>query len=833
MRGSWKWWLISLIGVVPPTLAATNNSSTPLPSPKTAAQRRTFDRRHLTERFSSLRWQEDKRCGVCGGRFIYPAITWPSKAALDTSKYDYNTIIEAERQAYFHQNGNAFLSGNVEIKQRDKQLKAQEVNFTLNAKRDKIVHLALNQGVSYFDANGTLVTARSGSFNFLTHEFTLFDGFYRLPLHTFSGASEMWGYAQAAHSEQPNVFVFNSASYTTCAPKRSSWYLYGEQIILNQDEGVGEAKHARLYIQNVPVLYLPKFSFLLDNRRRTGWLTPVPRITGASGVGIDLPFYLNLAPNYDLTLTPKIYSKRGVLLNGDFRFLTATSHGSVWGSWIPHDRNYHDFVKNMPQVTAVDDEGLGNNRSWWRAAVSVNSVTTMNKNWHGDVRLNYVTDHYFVRDFGVLPSNFGNRDQLLNQVLVQHRSLHTEFSVKAEAFQTLGSIYNTTLRKQYYRVPEVSFETSTPSNFRWQASLEGGAVHFEHDHHDQNVVGVRFALTPTLQREWSVLNATVATQAKWFNSFYFLKNPISFDDTNTRRVIRSVPIFSVDTKWRLYRDTNAYQQVLEPRVFYLYVPNVQQNQVPNFDTYLPSFSYHQMFRSNRFAGVDRVGDAHQATLGFKSTILSHEGGELFNFALGQTVAFHRHQQWIDGSSVDPLVYKHLSPLVGTLSARLNERWSINLDGAWDFSHHQRFNNVNAALSFQLDDYRVMNFWYNYALLSDQRQRREWVDFNRIGGSLGWRLHGGWRALATLNYNISYRRIDNFTVGLEYDSCCWAFRVAYNSELDGFDIERQGRYTRGVFLQVMLKGLSSVSMGSLNRSDSWNINGYRDIFKYGR
>ncbi len=799
------------------------------------AKRHTYHPNWRDYRYKTLYWRRsrERKCELCGGYFIKPKVEWK----IDTQVPDgYNTMISADRRASFQKDGSSLLFGDVKITQSGKALCAQEVRFRLNEQHDQVMSAELNRDIVYYDNDGALITAEDGKFDFQDRVYDLNHGYYRLPSRFRSGVQDMWGYSASAHNSEPGVLRLTGASYTTCSPVNSSWYVYGDEVILDRNEGVGTVKHATMYVHGIPVIYLPKFSFFLDNRRRSGWLPATPRYSNNSGFGIDLPYYFNLAPNYDLVLTPKLYSKRGLLLNGDFRYLTETSNGDLWASWIPRDSEFKRFRSTLPTDTVVD---IGRGSGYSRFGLSARNRTVVDQHWHGDLDVNYVSDHYFIRDFGLMPNNYGNRDQLLNQVIAYYSATSYQFSARVQMFQAMSSIYNTSLREQYRRIPELRFSADSPS--QWYGNnlaVDSEFVLFQHDDHKIYPVGGRLSFAPRVYRYVDLESMTLVPQVQLYNTFYELDTDRRFGTNGWNgHIVRAIPAVSLDSRYHLQRYINLkgqrYWQTLEPRIYYLYVPEVQQDHIPVFDTYLPNINYYQLFRNNRFVGVDRTGDANQVALGVSSALLNENGKELLSVSLGELFAFRRHQIGINGYSFDPLLSDNISPLVGNASYQVNRNLRLNLDGAWDLKRSQ-FNNINTGICYRIDNKRVLNFWYNFSMHGDQRRRFERVDLNRVGGSMGWKMNVNWSLLAAVNYNVSYNRADNYTLGIEYDSCCWAFRLIHTGELEGFAIDRKGSYTRGVYLQLMLKGLSSVGVGGFAGSaDDSMVSGYKTIFEANR
>jgi LPS-assembly protein len=282
---------------------------------------------------------------------------------------------------------------------------------------------------------------------------------------------------------------------------------------------------------------------------------------------------------------------------------------------------------------------------------------------------------------------------------------------------------------------------------------------------------------------------------------------------------------------------NAYTQTLEPRVFYLFVPNVKQDNIQIFDTTLPALDFNQLFRTNRFSGYDRIGDANQVTLALTSRLLDDFGQEKLNLGLGQILLLQKHRVSI-ANEVDPLMSEQVSPLVGQIQYFMNAQWSSGANIAWDPNYHQ-FETANMNLQYNYDAKSIASLWYNFTRDGDAALKPASSsvpvgssNLNRFGVALSWPLFENWHILGSLDYNISHTHAQNYFYGIEYDNCCWAIRVVQSKVFASVNPSGNNTYNSTFYLQILLKGLGNLGTSNAGGLLARQIPGYQDKFAAG-
>lgn len=784
-----------------------------------------------------LEWITDKdKANICNGYYL----ELPKFSAPAPSLKKSGIKITAKKTVLLAEDGESELHGDVTMTQPGREIVAQKVTLYRDAKTGEVKRGALFGNV-HLREHGKLVVANTGEWDFSNKIITFNNAIYHTTAASPTGIVDAWGRAKKAVRDAVGIWKLSQVSYSTCPPNTNPWSIRSSTLTLDQEAGYGSSINTLLYVQDAPVLYLPYFRFPLDKRRKSGFLYPAFGSSSISGFRFALPYYFNLAPNYDLTLTPQFYSRRGVLTDGTFRYLTAGSEGALTLGYIPHDSLFTKFRNEAPKnyVPNHSLSELKNDRSG-RGFLSLHDKNIFNQHWSSRLDLNYVTDDYFVKDFGNTPTLRDN-DQLLNQMDVNYLSEHWQFLGRIQAFQTLHPLTQTPLpQDQYMRLPQLDLNgdfTDEKLGFNYQ--LDNEIVNFEHrrDFTTRLAVttGQRINVQPgiDLPLNWSAFYVDPKLQLP--TTFYALQ--ASPSPLANRNVMRSLPIFSVNSGGVFDRELNffgsKYTQTLEPRLFYLLVPQHGQNDIPLFDTTLPVFNFEQLFRSNRFSGIDRIGDANQFAAALTTRFLDPDTAEeQLRASIGQIYQLHKHAVVCTDSScaADPLVNDNVSPFVGAMEYRINRQWSTNGDIAWS-AHDGRVSTGNFGLSYNENARYLFNVGYNFVRDGDPFQNKTY-DLQRVNTSVSWLLKERWHVIGSWNYNLSRNRPEAYLYGVQYDNCCWAVRLVQSRAFVEVNEHAQNQFDNTVYLQFLLKGLGNVGNSDAGSLLTSSIAGYQDDFATG-
>ncbi|NKZ39530.1 LPS assembly protein LptD [Oleiagrimonas citrea] len=607
------------------------------------------------------------------------------------------------------------------------------------------------------------------------------------------------GAADTAWLFDPQHSKLKQATYSTCDPGDRVWEFRAKQIDLNKQTGVGVAHHATLRYHHVPILYLPYMSFPIDNRRKSGFLYPTFGNSSNAGFMYSQPYYLNLAPNYDATLTPKIYSDRGVMLGSQFRYLTDLGRGVLNVDYLPNDKNagsdHNDKVRS--------DLSDGADRYF----IDFHHRTNLGKNWNFSTVYKHASDRYYFQDFSSDLVRASTTELASNAYLLGHGDWWNA-AIGVDRYESVDPQL-TERNLQYRRWPRGVFRMDVPLSRNLDFGLRSEAVAFRRI---RSLEGNRLDLQPYLS--WSLGGAAwfVKPRIAYRYTRYDLIGDFNQYTTYTypnRTPSRSLPIYSVDSGLYFERNTSLfgheYTQTLEPRLYYLYVPYRNQNDLPRFDTRLMNFDFWQLFTTNRFSGADRQMDANNLTAAVTSRLLDENGDERASISFGQIR--YLQPQRVQLTPNTPATDYSGSAYVSQLSLKLSDDWRLNSSYQW--SPNTRHNQV-ATLGVQrrVGADGVFNFAYRY-----RNRFLEQFDTSVVYPvSARWRLLGRWNVSLrdSVSTNPQWHRGHPKTLeavaGVEYDSCCVAIRLVGHHYVR----DNLGNTNNAIMLEIEFKGLGSTT-----------------------
>ena len=582
------------------------------------------------------------------------------------------------------------------------------------------------------------------------------------------------GRAETLYIEGPEQMRLQSTLFTTCDEGNEFWRLKAARLQLDQAENVGIAHHARLELLGVPVFYSPYLSFPLAGRK-TGFLIPTIGESSRSGTEFSLPWYLNIAPDKDATLTPNYMSNRGVLWDGEFRYLNARSRGDITLAYLPGDKIF------------------GENRS----AIMLNHLGDPAPGWRTSLRYQEVSDGEYLNDFGT-QLNVTSITHLESRADASYRDAYWSASVMVQKYQTLDQSRSLTSRP-YARLPQIKLDMST---LRIGAGLELDAraelVRFDRE---AGVIGKRIDIQPSISLPMESAAAFLTPRLGFRHTRYSLQRSAADSDASPQR---NLPLFSLDSGLFFERNLSgggrATLQTLEPRLFYLYVPYVDQSELivdengasRVFDSSQPLLSIGQMFRDNRFNGADRVNDANQLSAVLTSRFLDEGGRELASASLGRIFYFSDREVTLPGRAVETQL---ASNWLGEVSTHWAASVSSRLSLEWDALESETARG-NASVRYHPGARSALNLSYRF-----ERDRLKQSDI-----SLMWPLWKGLSVLGRHRYSLQDSVLLESVAGFEYESCCWIFRVLKRRYRVNVSEEE---LSDTLWFQLELKGLSSV------------------------
>ncbi|MGQ0384817.1 MAG: LPS-assembly protein LptD [Gammaproteobacteria bacterium] len=663
--------------------------------------------------------------------------------------------------------GDATLTGGVTVRQGDRTLTSESATFHASDQRFEV------DGDVEYRTPELRLKGSSGSW--LTGGGGRFTGAeFELPLRPARGtASEL-------EMTATGDMAAREVSFTTCPAGNEDWLLRASSVDIDQRAQRGQGRNVRVTLKGVPVLYAPVISFPVGEARKSGFLFPSFGNSDKGGFELGAPYYFNLAPNYDMTLTPFLLSRRGAGLDAEFRYLTAQSRGEIATRFLPSDN-----------VASRD-----------RRLSSLLHRTAFTDRLRLDVDFSDASDGLYFEDFGLGPD--GTSVSYLDRFLrLSWLGRGWRLDSRLQDFQTIDRSVDPGSRP-YSRLPQLAFTGRWPLAGGLAASLDSEAVWFERD---VGVTGLRVDLEPRLA--WSLRGPGwhLEPSAAWRLTGYRLEDAgTGVDDAPDREA----PVISLDAGLIFEREAGSpggIMQTLEPRLRYTWIPFRDQTDLPVFDTALPDLNLVQLFRTNRYVGADRLGDANELAAGVTTRFVHADTGQQFLAAtIGQRFFFETPRVTLPA---EPPASRDASNLVGEIEVTAWRRWSARFAVEWDDEESDTVLG-QAGVQYRPGPGTVFNLGYRYrdGLLE------QW------DGSAAWRVSPSWQVFARQVYSVrESNSIDRFA-GFEYSGCCWRIRVVGRRYVSN----RTGENDTSVMLQLELKGLSSVG----TRDDTFlqrSIRGY--------
>jgi LPS-assembly protein len=572
-----------------------------------------------------------------------------------------------------------------------------------------------------------------------------------------------------------------NARFTTCAPGDEAWWIQAEKIEIDGLEESATASTARLYFQGVPILASPILGFPVGDRRRSGFLTPSFGLSSTLGTDVRTPFYWNIAPNYDYTIAPRVMTKRGVLLENEFRFLQPTMRGTLVYNTIPNDREFDGS----------------------RDQTSVRYEYASPKGFAGGINYNRVSDDNFFVDFS--ESILGSSNKVLPQdAFVSYAQAYWSSALRVTKNQTLQDPL-APVTPPYERVPQATLNGYIADWRGLEASALVDGTRFDHptlENGDRYVVDGRVAY-PWLAPGWFAI-----PRARVISRAYSLDPVLHPGDANPTV---TTPILSFDSGLIFERPVAWFgrgaQQTLEPRLFYTYIPYRDQNDLPNFDSALAELNYAQLFSENIYSGYDRVAEANQLTLALATRILDDEtGAERLRAAVGQRYYFSSQRVTLPGET--PRTGDATDLLAG-VTALLGQSWAIDLAAQYS-TESSELVRATAGARWQPRRASVISAYYRYRA----------GDIDQIDLATQWPLSDRWYAVGRFNYSLKDDQVIDALAGFEYKADCWILRVAAQRFATATD-----QTTTNIYIQLELSGLTSVGTNAAKQLQR-NIPGYQ-------
>jgi LPS-assembly protein len=664
-----------------------------------------------------------------------------TRATIDGDKVEYSV------------NGNAVLSGNVEMHQGDKRIRADRLEYDAKEQRAKLAG-----GVEFSDPNLT-VRGNSGTYSPVLG--AQFEGTeFELPARNARGAAR-----SLQMDASTGKLKLEGVTFTTCPLSDPDWEIRARSIELDTRERTGVGRGTSVRFKKVPIVYVPWMTFPVGAERKSGFLFPNVGGSSSDGAVFELPYYWNIRPNFDLTAQPVYYSKRGVDLAGQFRYLTHRQRGTFEFNYLPGDNEYADQD---------------------RSRFSLRHLAELPGEWRFRIDATDVSDSQYFEDFARGPE--GTSIPFAERLAeFSYRDEHLNVRGQIQDFQTIDEDLDP-LDRPYSRAPRLLTAGDWglgPFDYGFDAEL----VNFNRN---VGVTGWRLDVAPRVGFDWTEPGFFVRPSAGFRYTQYSLEDAAP---GTSEEPTRSLPFASIDAGLVFERTAGSHGQrrmTLEPRALYLYTPFREQDELPLFDTGLPDLNLVQLFRTNRYVGGDRVNDANQVAFGLTSRLFdSNSGAQYLAVSVGESYYFERPRVVLPDETPST---RDISDFIAQVSLSAYKNWNIEAGIQWN-PEDSRSERSQFRLQYRPENGRVVNLAYRA-----QRDRIEQADV-----SAAWPIGKRWNAFGRFVYSLRDRdTLDQFA-GFEFKACCYRIRAVARRFISSRDGERETAF----LVQLELNGLASV------------------------
>lgn len=768
---------------------------------------------------------------MCRGTWVYPSSGFHAAEAQAAAKTDlpnssFPIYAEAD-YGYYDSENYAELSGNAALNQGRQQIAADKIVVNL---QDGIA--AAQGNVLLVDAGQSTQTPVSSRLDLKNGQGGLITVADEVAYQTDSSKAtardvafasvplQAHGYAKKLNKISESQYQVDDVMFTTCDPVKPVWQINAKNIDIDTDTGRGQAYGATLKVKNTPVLYLPYFNFPIDDRRTSGFLVPRTGFSTDGGFNLQLPYYFNLAPNYDATLTPSLYTNRNPMLTGEFRYLTQDyGTGNLTASYLPQDRQYLD-----------EDRSSVFYQHTWRSV----DIPTLS----AEAVYQYVSDSSYFNDFDSVDAlgTLGNQLNLPRRLQANYYNDYLTALAKIESFQTLSSDLTGAQEvldkdKPYYRLPQLSLNYRLP----WVSQLDITGVsdfaYFKRPINDNSApeqsggrLFNKITAAYPINRAWGYLTPAVSLQHLYtqYDNETVLDNNLPKGNQNQSIF---VPEYSLDAGLNFVKlgspVGNRYSggyQLISPRLKYVYSPYKDQSEVPNFNTRLASLNFPQLYENSWFLGYDRLPDNNHLTPSVNYRYVDGMGLTRLDASVGQRIHFNDQRVRL-ANNAKPIGSGKSATVLQLSSQPRQDFWvdldgAVNTDGSLNYYNGQfRYQPANASL-------------YNLGVIKRNANEFGQQNLSAITASAIFPIRGGWRFLGAVQYDNERNHVSDALAGVTYESCCYGLSIygrSYYNELDNAD-----KPNRAIMAEISLNGITNRRDGRLASLISDRVLGYNQL-----
>ncbi|PIJ49726.1 LPS assembly protein LptD [Erwinia sp. OLTSP20] len=703
---------------------------------------------------------------------------------------------------------NAVFNGNVDVQQGNSRLQSDEIQLHQKTQPGQTtpVRTVDALGHVHYDDNQVILRGPKAWSNLNTKDTNVWNGKYQMVGRQGRGDGD-----QMKLRGNNRYTILENGSFTTCLPGSNSWSVVGSEIIHDREEQLAEIWNARFKIGSVPVFYSPYLQLPVGDRRRSGFLIPNIKFGNTSGFEFALPYYWNIAPQADATITPHYIEKRGFQLQNEFRYLTGLGTGLMEFDYMGTDKVYRDNI-NSGQYAGNPDSSKRWMFYWLHNGV-------YDKHWRLNVDYTRVSDPYYFSD---LDSTYGNSTDgyATQKFSLGYADTNWDATLSSKQFQ----VFQINSPNNVYRAePQLDLNYYKNNIGPFDSHIYAQAVKFTNvngDYPDATRLHIEPSLNLPLSNGWASLNTETRLMAThyqqndidWYNS--------QTDSNNQLRgtVNRVMPQFKTDGKLVFDRDMNwspGYTQTLEPRLQYLYIPYRNQSNINIYDSTLLQSDYSGLFRDRTYSGLDRIASANQLTSGVTTRIYDDNLVERFNASIGQIYSFTPSRTGVSNSYYDANKDNTGSVVwAGDSYWKISDFWSTRGGLQYD----DRLSTVttgNAVLEYRRDADRMIQLNYRYtspkyiqATLPNIQNPGYQQGISQVGTTASWPIADAWSVVGAWYYDTKARQPADQLLGIQYSSCCYAIRIGYERKITNWDYTRnESKYDNKISFNIELRGLS--------------------------
>lgn len=656
-------------------------------------------------------------------------------------------------------------TGNVTFQQNNKFIRADTARyneaeniFTASGNlhfQDKRLTLTSDSLTTTLDGNNTELTQSNYWFN----------------------GSMIHGSSDSFRVDGGRFLVLDNALFTTCPNETPDWALRAKEIKIDTNEAWATIRRATLEVFEIPVFYFPYLTLPISDKRSSGFLYPSIGSNSRNGLEISAPYYWNIAPNYDMTITPKLMTKRGVQLTTEFRYLSHGQNGLLNIEYL-HKDSSSDKKRYL---------------YYWQHAGAIND------NWRVATSFTHVSDDNYFNDIG---SQYGNKtdNQLVKNIDLSYFNENWWLNFRVQDIQVLGQ-----QEKPFQLLPQLSLHsTSNTLGSYFEYDIFSEFSHFTKTN-ERSHKASRLHVEPTLRLPISFSSINMISEAKFMQTWYQQDNGINSESTS-----RSLPQF------RFYADIGferklkfkpTFTQTLTPQIQYLYVPYESQKHIGLYDTALLRDDYPGLFRARRFSGLDRIVDTEQLTLGVTTVIKDEKNKPRLKASLGQTFYLQTSQMSQQEGEIGQ-VFPDRSALAGELAYSVDNRWGLS--HAMQLNEQQNsITQSKSTIDYKVSDSKLIQFSHRY--VKDISRTK----INQLGVKTIWPINQEWTFVGNYYRDIDLNRTIETFAGLQYESCCWSVRMQAYRQLqaqyvDGINnrVLANEQFDNGISFSFQIKGLGT-------------------------